>query len=222
MSIVENLGAVLGRIRVVLKESVKCDGAGEPQLIVVSKVRTAEEIREVLATGHVLFGENRVQEAASKWPGLREDYPDIELHLIGPLQSNKVAEAVGLFDVIETVDRPKIAGLIAREMKAQGKVVKLFVQVNIGNEPQKAGIAPDELAEFLTQCREEYGLSISGLMCIPPVGVDPVPYFEKMKALAKANEIEELSMGMSSDYEVALKYGADYVRVGTAIFGERA
>lgn len=216
MGIVENLEDVQGRLR-----AASLEAGAQPRLIVVSKVRTADEIREVLAAGHLLFGENRVQETASKWPELREEYPDIELHLIGPLQSNKVAEAVGLFDVIETVDRPKIAAFIAKEMKAQKRTVKLFVQVNIGNEAQKAGIAPEDLPGFLKQCREEYGLTISGLMCIPPVGEDPSAFFEEMKALAKGNDIEKLSMGMSSDYEVAVKHGADYVRVGTAIFGKR-
>lgn len=219
MTIQQNLSEIKNKIKATLE--IAGDNAGCGNLIAVSKTRCATEIIEVLDIGHRLFGENRVQEAASKWPELRAQFPDIELHLIGPLQSNKAAEAVALFDVIETIDRPKIAGAIAKEMKAQGKELKLFVQVNVGEEPQKAGVMPDDLKAFLKQCREEFGLTISGLMCIPPVDEEPSPYFVLLKHLAKENEIAEVSMGMSADYETALEFGADYVRVGTAIFGPR-
>lgn len=219
MTIQQNLSEIKNKIKATLE--IAGDNAGCGNLIAVSKTRSATEIIGALETGHRLFGENRVQEAASKWPELRAQFPDIELHLIGPLQSNKAAEAVALFDVIETIDRPKIAGAIAKEMKAQGKELKLFVQVNVGEEPQKAGVAPDDLKAFLKQCREEFGLTISGLMCIPPVDEEPSPYFVLLKHLAKENEIPEVSMGMSADYETALEFGADYVRVGTAIFGPR-
>ena len=219
MTIQQNLSEIKNKIKATLE--IAGDNAGCGNLIAVSKTRSAAEIIEALETGHCLFGENRVQEAASKWPELRAQFPDIELHLIGPLQSNKAAEAVALFDVIETIDRPKIAGAISKEMKAQGKELKLFVQVNVGEEPQKAGVAPEDLKVFLKQCREEFGLTISGLMCIPPVDEEPSPYFVLLKHLAKENEIPEVSMGMSADYETALEFGADYVRVGTAIFGPR-
>ncbi len=219
MTIQQNLSEIKNKIKATLE--IVAEKAGSGNLIAVSKTRSAAEIIEALDTGHRLFGENRVQEAASKWPELRTQFPDIKLHLIGPLQSNKAAEAVALFDVIETIDRPKIARAIAKEMKAQDKELKLFVQVNVGEEPQKAGVAPEDLNAFLKQCREEFGLTISGLMCIPPVDEEPSPYFVLLKHLAKENEIPEVSMGMSSDFETALEFGADYVRVGTTIFGPR-
>lgn len=219
MTIQQNLTEIKNKIKLGLEEAGSRAGRG--QLIAVSKTRSAEEIRTALETGHRLFGENRVQEAASKWPELRSEFPDIDLHLIGPLQSNKAAEAVALFDVIETIDRPKIAAAIAKEMKAQGKELKLFVQVNVGEEPQKAGVAPADLKAFLKQCREEFGLTIAGLMCIPPVEEEPSPYFVLLKYLAEENTVPEVSMGMSSDFETALQFGADFVRVGTAIFGQR-
>jgi hypothetical protein len=195
--------------------------SGEGQLIAVSKTRPVEDIEAALNAGQRLFGENRVQEAAAKFPALKEHYPDLILHLIGPLQSNKVKEAVALFDVIETVDRPKIAAAIAREMKAQGKTPELFVQVNTGEEPQKAGVLPGELEDFLTLVRETHKLSINGLMCIPPLDEAPAPHFEFLRQLAERHNIPKLSMGMSADFETAVQMGADYVRVGTAIFGAR-
>ena len=195
--------------------------AGRAQLVAVSKTFSAAEIEPVITAGQRIFGENRVQEAASKWPALRRLYPDLELHLVGPLQSNKAAEAVALFDVIQTVDRPKIAEALAKEMKARGRLLRCFVQVNIGREPQKAGIDLEGLDDFLLLCRKGYGLNVVGLMCIPPAESDPKPYFKSMAQMAARNGLKELSMGMSGDFEEAIAEGATYVRVGSAIFGGR-
>ena len=191
-------------------------------LVAVGKTFDAEAILPVLEAGHRVFGENRVQEALAKWPDLKAQYPDTELHLIGPLQSNKAADAVGLFDVIETVDRPKIARELAKEMQRQGRSPKLFVQVNTGEEPQKAGVLPKDADAFIAQCRNEAGLDISGLMCIPPFDEEPSLHFALLAKLAARNNIEILSMGMSSDFETAIAFGATHVRVGSAIFGPRA
>lgn len=190
-------------------------------LIAVSKTFDAPEVVPVIEAGQRIFGENRVQEAKGKWPALRAMWPDIELHLIGPLQSNKAAEAVTLFDAIHTIDRPKIAEAIAREVQKQGKTLKLFVQVNTGREPQKAGIDPDEADAFLTTCRETHGLTIEGLMCIPPAEEDPTPHFTLLAQIAARNGLKALSMGMSGDYASAIACGATHVRVGSAIFGVR-
>ena len=195
--------------------------AGRARLVAVSKTFGAAEIEPVISAGQRLFGENRVQEAASKWPALRGRYPDLELHLIGPLQSNKANEAVALFDVIQTVDRPKIAEALAKEMKKQRRVLRCFVQVNIGREPQKAGIDPEGADDFLSLCQKGYGLKVVGLMCIPPAESDPKPYFTSMAQMAARNGLKELSMGMSGDFEEAIAEGATYVRVGSAIFGGR-
>ena len=195
--------------------------AGRAQLVVVSKTFGAVEIQPVLEGGQRLFGENRVQEAQGKWPELRRHYPDLELHLIGPLQSNKAADAVALFDVVQTVDRPKIAQALAAEMKKQAKTVPCLVQVNIGREPQKAGIMPEALDDFLKLVQAEYGLDIVGLMCIPPVDQNPQPYFKQMAQMAAQNNLKQISMGMSSDFEIAITEGATHVRVGSAIFGGR-
>ena len=190
-------------------------------LIAVSKTFDADAIRPALEAGHRVFGENRVQESQGKWPGLREQISDIELHLIGPLQSNKAADAVALFDVIHTVDREKIAKALASEISKQGKTPRLFVQVNTGEEPQKAGIAPKEAVTFVERCREVHGLEIEGLMCIPPADENPGPHFELLRKLAKQAGVDGLSMGMSGDYETAVQFGATHVRVGSAIFGAR-
>jgi len=190
-------------------------------LIAVSKTFDGPEIVPVIEAGQRVFGENRVQEAKGKWPALKLRWPDIELHLIGPLQSNKAAEAVELFDAIHTVDRPKIAEALAREMRKQAKALKLFVQVNTGREPQKAGIDPDAADAFLAACRDVHGLAISGLMCIPPAEEDPKPHFDMLGAIARRNGIPLLSMGMSGDYAAAVACGATHVRVGSAIFGTR-
>ncbi|MBX2804943.1 MAG: YggS family pyridoxal phosphate-dependent enzyme [Hyphomicrobiales bacterium] len=190
-------------------------------LIAVSKTFEADAIIPAIEAGQALFGENRVQEAKAKWPALRGRYPAVKLHLIGPLQSNKAKEAVALFDAIHTIDRPKIARAIAAEMVAQERMLELFVQVNIGGEPQKAGIAPDDTDAFVGQCHDEFGLEIAGLMCIPPVDEPPEPFFERLAALAAGLGLGGLSMGMSADFESAIRSGATHIRVGSAIFGGR-
>ena len=191
------------------------------ELVAVSKTFSASEILPFLAKGPRVFGENRVQEAEAKWPELRASYDGIELHLIGPLQSNKAREAVALFDVIETVDREKIATVLKAEMERAGKHPRLLVQVNIGLEPQKAGIAPADTVAFVKRCREVHGLAIEGLMAIPPEGAPPGPYFAQMAELAKQIDAKVLSMGMSADFETAIAMGATHVRVGSALFGQR-
>ena len=190
-------------------------------LIAVSKTFGADDIRPVIAAGQRAFGENRVQEAQTKWPALRADYPDLKLHLIGPLQSNKTRDAVALFDAIHTIDRPKIAKAVADEMAAQGRKLDLFVQVNTGAEPQKAGVAPREAPAFVEMCRNELKLEIAGLMCIPPVEEEPAVHFAFLAKLAREIGISGLSMGMSGDFETAIAFGATHVRVGSAIFGTR-
>lgn len=222
MPIEENINAIKARIEKASGEGLgSLTGSGGAQLIAVSKTRPVAEIEAALGAGQRLFGENRVQEAAEKFPGLRVRYPDLKLHLIGPLQSNKAGQAVALFDVIQTVDREKIAKALAREIARAGKSPRLFVQVNVGEEPQKAGVAPSALSDFLALCRDEQKLRIEGLMCIPPVDEEPSPYFYMMRQLASDHKITRLSMGMSADFETAVQFGADYVRVGTAIFGPR-
>jgi hypothetical protein len=190
-------------------------------LICVTKTFPAEIVAPLLDAGHRIFGENRVQEAKGKWPALRAAYSNVELHLIGPLQSNKAREAVETFDVIESVDREKIAQALAREMEAIGKHPKLFVQVNTGAEPQKAGVLPEDADSLIEACRERYGLKIEGLMCVPPVGEQASPHFALLAKIAKRNGLTNLSMGMSSDFELAIQQGATHVRVGSAIMGER-
>lgn len=195
--------------------------AGSVTLVAVSKTFDAGDIRPVIEAGQRIFGENRVQEAMGKWPALKADFPDLELHLIGPLQSNKTKEAVALFDVIETVDREKIAAELAKEIARQGRAPKLYVQVNTGSEPQKAGIEPTEAVAFARRCRDVHGLAIEGLMCIPPADENPGPHFALLEKLAREAGVEKLSMGMSGDYETAIAFGATSVRVGSAIFGSR-
>ncbi len=195
--------------------------AGCVTLVAVSKTFEADEIRPVILAGQRVFGENRVQEALGKWPRLKEEFPDIELRLIGPLQSNKAREAVGLFDVIETIDREKIAAELAKEIERQGRTPCLYVQVNTGLEPQKAGIDPREAGTFIARCRDVHGLAIEGLMCIPPADENAGPHFALLEKLAREAGVEKLSMGMSGDYEKAIAFGATSVRVGSAIFGER-
>jgi len=190
-------------------------------LIAVSKTFDAEAITPVIAAGARVFGENRVQEAKAKWPGLMSAYPDLALHLIGPLQSNKAKEAVALFDAIHSVDRPSICEALSKEINSQKKRPELFVQLNTGEEPQKAGVAPDEADAFLASCREKYGLEIFGLMCIPPVDDAPAPHFALTAKIAARNGLNKLSMGMSADFAIAIQFGATHVRVGSAIFGHR-
>jgi hypothetical protein len=191
------------------------------KLVAVSKTFDAEAIRPVIEAGQRVFGENRVQEAERKWPPLRAEFPEIKLHLIGPLQSNKAKEAVALFDAIHTIDREKIARAVAAEMAKQGRTLELFIQVNTGEEPQKAGVMPRETAAFAALCRDELGLSVSGLMCIPPVDEEAAVHFAFLAKLARELRLSGLSMGMSSDFETAIAFGATYVRVGSAIFGTR-
>jgi PLP dependent protein len=190
-------------------------------LIAVSKTFDADAIMPVIGAGQRVFGENRCQEAKAKWPGLISAYPDVNLHLIGPLQSNKAKEAVALFDAIHSVDRPSICQALAKEIGSQKRRPELFVQLNTGEEPQKAGVAPAEADAFIASCREKYGLSISGLMCIPPVNEAPAPHFALTAKIAARNGLKNLSMGMSADFTIAIQFGATHVRVGSAIFGSR-
>ncbi|WEX77395.1 YggS family pyridoxal phosphate-dependent enzyme [Sinorhizobium numidicum] len=219
MDVQEALNDVVSRIRASEKSANR--PAHAVSLVAVSKTFDAEAIRPVIEAGQRIFGENRVQEAQGKWPQLRRETPDIELHLIGPLQSNKAADAVALFDVIETIDREKIARAIAAEMARQGRRLRLYVQVNTGLEPQKAGIAPQDAAAFVDLCRGELAMNIEGLMCIPPVDENPGPHFALLAKLARACGLAKLSMGMSGDFETAIAFGATSVRVGSAIFGAR-
>ena len=191
------------------------------ELIVVSKTFGAPEILPLLQAGHRVFGENRVQEAKGKWPELKAKFPDLKLHLIGPLQSNKAAEAVSLFDVIHTVDRPKLATVLAAEIKKQNRLLELFIQVNTGEEPQKGGIAPGEADAFIRFCTGDLALPITGLMCLPPIEEEPAMHFALLAKIARRNNLFRLSMGMSTDLEKAIEFGATHVRVGSAIFGER-
>lgn len=205
-----------------LKIRYQVNGASKnAALIAVSKHQPPEKVAITLQIGQRLFGENRVQEALAKWPTLKEAYPDIQLHLIGPLQTNKAKEAVALFDAIQTLDRPKLATALLKEMQAQNRRPECYIQVNTGHEPQKAGVMPEEADNFIRQCIAD-GLPVTGLMCIPPAGEDPVPHFTLLKTLAQRNNLPNLSMGMSGDYMQAIACGATHVRVGTAIFGERA
>jgi pyridoxal phosphate enzyme (YggS family) len=213
------LAAVQDRIAAAAREAGRAPA--DVTLVAVSKTFEAEHIRPVIAAGQRVFGENRVQEAKGKWPALRAEFPGLKLHLIGPLQSNKAREAVELFDAIETIDRPKIAETIAHEMTRAGKTLELFVQVNTGEEPQKAGIAPKEAEAFVAYCRQDLKLAIRGLMCIPPVEEEPAIHFALLAKLAKACALPGLSMGMSADFETAVAFGATHVRVGSAIFGHR-
>jgi pyridoxal phosphate enzyme (YggS family) len=190
-------------------------------LVAVSKTFGVDAITPVIAAGQRVFGENRVQEAKAKWPGLISSYPGLSLHLIGPLQSNKAREAVALFDAIHSVDRPSLCEALAKEFRLQTRRPELFVQINTGEEPQKAGIAPAEADAFIANCREKYGLPISGLMCIPPVEEAPAPHFALTAKIAARNGLKNLSMGMSADFAVAIQMGATHVRVGSAIFGHR-
>lgn len=214
-----NFETILRKIRRAEKAAGREEGTAK--LIAVSKKQNMESIRAALSCGQRLFGENRVQEAQDHWTALKKEFPDIALHLIGPLQTNKVRDAVALFDCIQTVDREKLAASLADEMKKQGRSLPCFVQVNTGEEDQKAGIAPAALPAFLKYCTHECGLNICGLMCIPPVDEPPALHFALLKKLARENGLAQLSMGMSADYERAVALGATYVRVGSSLFGER-
>ena len=214
-----NLAAIKAEIDRGLKEA--CRPTGSVRVVAVSKLQGAERILPLLSAGHRVFGENRVQEAMAKWPPLRAEFPDIELRLIGPLQTNKAKEAVAFFDVIESLDRPKLAAALAAEMEKQGRRPRLFIQVNTGEEAQKAGVAPLGVDEFLNHCRDGLGLEIEGLMCIPPAEDDPAPHFALLAKIAGRLGLSGLSMGMSGDYLTAAQLGASHVRIGTGIFGAR-
>jgi hypothetical protein len=218
MTIAENLADILARIDAARKAAIK--PAPATRLVAVSKTVAESGIREALVAGQRLFGENRVQEAQGKFPSLKAEFPDLELHLIGPLQTNKVKEAVALFDVIQTLDRPKLADALAAERDRIGSAPRLFLQVNTGEEPQKAGVLPREAAALIAYARK-LELPLAGLMCIPPVGDDAAPHFALLAKIARDNGPSSLSMGMSGDFELAVKFGATHVRVGTAIFGAR-
>ncbi len=190
-------------------------------LVAVSKTFAEAAIEPVIVAGQRTFGENRVQESKAKWPALRSRYPDIKLHLIGPLQSNKAADAVEFFDCVQSLDREKLARVLANEVQRQGRSPELFIEINTGEEEQKAGIVPKDADRFIAMCRDTYGLAISGLMCIPPADEEPALHFALLETIAKRNGLKGLSMGMSADFETAIRFGATHVRVGSAIFGER-
>ena len=215
----ERLAAVKARIAATAVATGR--NPADVALVAVSKTKSTTEIRPAIVAGQRLFGENRVQEALAKWPALKIEFPDIRLHLIGPLQSNKVREAVGLFDAIESLDREKLARALAVEMARQGRRPDCFIQVNTGEEPQKAGIAPGGADAFIELCRGGLSLPVVGLMCIPPVDEDPSLHFALLREIARRNGLSALSMGMSADFETAIRFGATHVRVGTAIFGTR-
>ncbi len=219
MSIAENLKNIKGVIGDAARAADR--DLADVQLVAVSKKQSDARIEEALAAGHRVFGENRVQEAKEHWQERRMAYPDLKLHLIGPLQTNKVKDAVALFDVIETLDREKLASVLAAEMAKQGRDLPCFIQINTGEEEQKAGIAPNELSEFYDFCYHECGLNVVGLMCIPPVGEPAALHFALLKKQADSLGLKQLSMGMSADFEKAIALGATHVRVGTGVFGER-
>jgi len=214
------LKAVTARIAAAAQEAGRV--ANDITLVAVSKTFDCRAIEPVLAAGHTIFGENRVQEASAKWPALKARFAETELHLIGALQSNKAAEAVTLFDAIHSLDRDKLARELAKAVKDLDRAPQLFIQVNTGEEPQKAGIGPTKVGDFLTRCRNEYGLAVSGLMCIPPFDEAPGPHFALLQKLAGKLDLPYLSMGMSGDFETAIAFGATHIRVGTAIFGSRS
>lgn len=211
MSIKTNLHDIKSRISYLSKDT---------ELVAVSKFHDSDKIVEAIEAGQRVFGENRVQEAYSKWVDIKKQHPEIELHLIGALQTNKSAEAVELFDIIESVDRPKLADSLLKEMQKQNRFIPCLIQVNVGKEPQKAGVMPEDADKFIQDCINK-GLNIKGLMCVPPEGENPEKYFKYMQELAKRHNLQVISMGMSGDFEIAIKHGATHVRVGTAIFGSR-
>ncbi len=213
------MGDILARIDAARKAAVA--PAPSTTLIAVSKTHDADTIEPVLEAGHRVFGENRVQEALAKWPPLKARFVGTQLHLIGPLQSNKAREAVELFDAIHSLDRPKLAHALKAEIEKAGRAPSLFIQVNTGEEPQKAGVSPLEAPGFIALCRGELKLPVVGLMCIPPADENPAPHFALLRKLAREHGLAGLSMGMSGDFETAIKFGATHVRVGTAIFGVR-
>jgi pyridoxal phosphate enzyme (YggS family) len=218
-----DIAANLAGVRAAIKAAAEKAGreAQSVRLVAVSKTHPAEAARAALAAGQRVFGENRVQEAEAKYPALKAEFPDLELHLIGPLQTNKVKKAVQLFNAIQTVDRPALAEALAKELAKAPKPIALYVEVNTGEEPQKAGVVPAEADAFIRRCRDELKLPIAGLMCIPPADEEPSLHFALLRKIAQRNGLSRLSMGMSADYEIAVQFGATEVRVGTAIFGAR-
>jgi pyridoxal phosphate enzyme (YggS family) len=222
-TIAETIAANLADVRARIAKAAKAvdRDPAEITLIAVTKTHGEDLVRAALDAGQFAFGENRVQEAKAKYPALKAAHPKLELHLIGPLQTNKARDAVALFDAIHTLDRDSLAQTLAVEIERAGRAPKLFVQVNTGEEPQKAGVAPQNALAFVAKCRAEYGLAVTGLMCIPPLDDMPAPHFALLLKLARESGVKELSMGMSGDYETAIRLGATHVRVGTAIFGER-
>ena len=220
---IEDAAGRLASVKARIAAAARAAGrdASEIKLIAISKTFDRQAIEPLLAVGHRTFGENRVQEAAGKWPALKAASAGVELHLVGALQSNKAAEAVALFEAIHSLDRDKLARLLSKAIEKQGRSPQLFIQVNTGGEPQKAGIGPREAGEFLSRCRDEHGLAVSGLMCIPPFEEPPGPHFALLRKLADALELPNLSMGMSGDFETAISFGATHIRVGTAVFGAR-
>jgi PLP dependent protein len=217
--IAANLAAVEGRIAAAARIAGR--SGDEVKLVAVSKTHPAAAVREALLAGHRIFGENRVQEAEAKYPALREACPDLTLHLIGPLQTNKVRNAVALFDVIESLDRLRLAEALAREIERSGRRPPCLIEVNTGAEAQKSGVLPDAAEDFVVECRTRLELPIVGLMCVPPVDEDPAPHFALLREIARRTGLDLLSMGMSADFETAIRFGATHVRVGTAIFGAR-
>jgi PLP dependent protein len=217
-NIAANLAAVRARMAAAASQAGR--NSADVTLVAVSKTQDAAAVAAALAAGQGVFGENRVQEAEAKFPALKARHPDLELHLIGPLQTNKVREAVALFDVIETLDRPRLAEALRREMARQGRRPRVFIEVNTGDEAQKAGVSPANADAFIADCRRS-GLEIAGLMCVPPVHEEPSLHFALLREIARRHGIVNLSMGMSADYDVAIRFGATHIRVGTAIFGER-
>ncbi len=219
-----DIAANLASVRQRITEAAAAAGRtpGSIALVAVAKTFGADAVRAALAAGQSAFGENRVQEAQGKYPPLKAAHPSLELHLIGPLQTNKVRDAVALFDVIQTVDRPKLAAALAAEMNRSGRRPRCFIQVNTGEEPQKAGILPDGADAFIAEAREKHGLPVEGLMCIPPLDEEAALHFALLREIARRNGLSGLSMGMSGDFETAIRFGATHVRVGSAIFGARA
>ena len=225
-TLAEETADVVARLRAVRERIavVEAEAGREPSsvtLVAVAKTHPAEAVRRAIDAGHRAFGENRVQEAKSKWRGLREAAPDAALHLIGPLQTNKARDAVSLFDRIETVDRPRLAAALAREMDRTGRRPSCLIEVNTGEEAQKAGVLPAQADEFIAACRDEYGLPVEGLMCVPPLDEEPALHFALLAEIARRNGLECLSMGMTADFETAIRFGATHVRLGTAVFGPR-
>lgn len=224
MAVESDVARNLDEIRSRMNEAARAAGRDPSavELVAVSKLQPEERIEAALRAGQRIFGENRVQEAAGRWPALRERFEGLTLHLIGPLQTNKVRQAVELFDVIETVNRPRLAKALADEMKRSGRRPKCLIQVNTGAEPQKSGVLPPEADAFIESCRREHELPVAGLMCIPPQDEEPAPHFALLRKIAERHDLEVLSMGMSADFEIAIRFGATHVRVGSALFGERS